>query len=85
MSDEILRVLTIRFTNGNIQKYEFSAQAEESSVAGRIKEALSENNLIIELDDKTVIIPYQNIEVIELSPSPSKLPVTAIKNARQVE
>ena len=84
MSDEILRVLTIRFTSGSIQKYEFSAQAEEFSVAGRMKEALSENNLIIELDDKTVVIPYQNIETIEISPSPSKLPVTALKNARQV-
>ena len=84
MSDEMLRVLTVRFTNGTIQKYEFSAQADEFTVGGRIKEALSENNLMIELEDKTVIIPYQNIEIIEVSPSPSKLPETAIKNARQV-
>ncbi len=84
MSEQEKSVLTIKFTNGTEQMFEYSKQAEEYAIGGRIKEAVSNNMLILELANKTLFIPYNNVLSIEVSPSPPKLPETAIRGVRQL-
>jgi hypothetical protein len=38
--------------------------------------------LILELEDRLLVIPFQNVEYIEVAPSPDKLPSNAIRNVR---
>ena len=83
MADGEKRFLTIHYVNGAKQKFEFPVQPDETlSAAGRIKELLASNQLIIELEDRVLIIPFQSIQSIEVSPPPEKIPATAIRNVR---
>jgi hypothetical protein len=76
--------LKIRYVNGTEQKFEFTVQAEALNIATRIKDALSANQLILELDDRVLILPFQNIQSIELTPRPDKLPPIALKGVRLI-
>ena len=83
MADGEKRFLTIHYVNGTKQKFEFPQQPDETlSGAARTKELLAGNQLILELEDRILIIPFQSIQAIELSPPPEKLPTTAIRNVR---
>lgn len=77
-------VMTIKSLDGSEQKFEVTQQKEEFSLAGRIEEVLKQNQLVIELEDRMITIPIQNIKCIEVAPAPSKLPGYAIRNARLV-
>ncbi|MFC1824344.1 hypothetical protein ACFL9T_16670 [Thermodesulfobacteriota bacterium] len=83
MADGEKRFLTIHYVNGTTQKFEFPIQPDETlSGAARVKELLAGNQLIIELEDRVLIIPFQSIQSIEVSPPPEKMPATALRNAR---
>jgi hypothetical protein len=87
MNDEIKGALTIRYVNGTEQKFEFNRVSEDEAKFGgtRIQEILSANQVVLELEDRTLIIPINNIQNIEVSPSPVKLPPTALRNVRLIK
>ena len=77
-------VLKISFVNGTVQTFEYTRQEDTFSIGGRIKEAIRDNLLILELSNRTLFLPYNNILSVEVSPSPPKLPDTAIKGVREI-
>ena len=72
-------ILTIRYVNGSEEKFEYNRFEDEYSIAAHIKEALRENHLLLELEDRLVVIPYQSILSLDISPPPAKLPATALR------
>ena len=52
------------------------------SYADIAKEALSANQLMIELEDGLLILPFQSIKSIKISPLPPTIPEYAVRNAR---
>lgn len=80
------RRMTIYYTSGDKQVFEFPKQTDQKAlIAGAIKELMDSKALMIELEDRTLVIPFSSIRSVEISPSPEKLPLTAIKGARLVK
>ena len=77
--------MTIRYINGESDCFEFdSPQEEKALLASHIQRVLNSKELMLEIDDHLLVIPMQNIQKIELSPVPLKLPDIVIRNVRQV-
>lgn len=84
MSDTSKGMMTIRYVNGNENRFEFTRVDDTMNVATRIKEVLSANQIMLELEDRVLIIPLQNDQIIEVSPSLEKLPPNVMRNVRLV-
>lgn len=80
MNDEAKGVLTIRYMNGNEQKFEYDRTEDELNLASKIQELLRGNQVLLELEDRLLIIPFQNIQSTEVSPSPAKLPSNVLRD-----
>ena len=77
--------MTIRYINGESDCFEFdSPQEEKALLASHIQRVLNSKELMLEIGDHLLVIPMQNIQKIELSPVPLKLPDIVIRNVRQV-
>ena len=63
---------------------EYVRAEEVSNIATRIEKAIEANELLIELEDRLLVIPLNNIKYIEITPAPPKLPKFAIRNARLI-
>lgn len=75
--------LTIRYINGESDYFEFdSPQEETATLASHIQRVLNSKELMLELGDRLLVIPMQNVQIIELSPVPLKLPDLVICNVR---
>lgn len=80
------RWLTILFTDGKEIKFDYPLQIEDQSqLSSAIKQALSENQLVLEVEGAMYAIPFVNVKYIRVSPCPDKLPDTAIMGVRLVE
>ena len=81
--------LTIHFTNGKQQHFEFIPPevrvGEQANLGTRLHKMLTADPLIIELADKLVAIPAHNIQSIEISPVPPKLPDGVIHPMREIK
>lgn len=80
--------LTIRYINGDEQHFAFTPEAgvaERANLASRLHRSFSADPIVIELADRVLFIPLQNVKNIELSPVPSKLPEGALLNVREVQ
>lgn len=85
MSDET-RTLTIRYANGNVEKFQFEPQSKETyNLAAQIQEILNANQIVLDLGDSMKIIPLSQVQSAEISPVPDKLPGIAIKNVRSID
>jgi hypothetical protein len=86
MNEVTKGILTIRYVNGTEQKFEFTRAREDQAglVGSRIQELLSAKQIILELEDRALIIPVHTIQSIEVSPLPVKLPPNAIRNVRVI-
>ena len=78
-------VLSVYYTNGKVQWFEFTRAEDTANIGSRIQEITKSNQLILDLEDKTLIIPFASIQYIEISPPLQKLPLTAIKEIRQLQ
>ena len=87
MSDENRGIMTIRYVNGTEQKYEYARFKDDSdilSAASRIQDMLKANQILLELEDRFLIIPLQNVLSIETSPPPVKFPKNTVKDVRLI-
>ena len=84
MNDGAKGILTIRYMNGTKQKFEYTRTEDALNVASRIQDVLKGNQLLLELEDRFLIIPLNNIQSIEVSPPPAKLPPNTLRNVRLI-
>jgi hypothetical protein len=81
--------LTINYTNGKQQQFEFIPPevrvGEQANLGTRLHKLLTADPIIIELADKLLVIPVHNIQSIEISPVPPKLPDGVIHPMREVK
>jgi hypothetical protein len=76
--------LIIRYNDGNQDRFALMREEEDSSAVMRVEEALKSNHLFLELRDSVLIIPFQNIKSIEVTPKPKRFPRTAIRNLEPI-
>ena len=86
MNEEIRRNLKIKFMDGTEQLFEYSLAKgrEKHSLGALIKETLNAKNLVLELQDRVMIIPFQNIKSIEIAPGGEILPEYAVRNVKVI-
>ena len=85
MSEKTIVTMKVKFVNGDEEHYEFRRQVEdEIQLTKRLQEALEAKFLLIELENKVQIIPFNNVLSIEVSPPPVKFPPICIKGASLV-
>lgn len=78
-----MATLTLTFTDGQVQQFAFTErQGDETQMVSRIKHIIESNCLMLELEDRLLMLPMQNIRAIEISPPPAKLPDTTLKFLR---
>lgn len=81
--------LTIHYTNGKQQHFEFIPPeirvGEQANLGTRLHKMLTSDPIILELADKLLVIPVHNIQSIEISPVPSKLPEGIIHEVREIK
>jgi len=61
--------ITIKFTNGNEQSYEFEPQSQPNLVGTKLKELLNSTALVLRLGKELEIIPFANIQSITVLPA----------------
>ena len=78
--------LTITFTNGSVQKYEYPRGSQDDpKLASMVETALKAPQLLLAGERSLVVIPMSSILSIEISPPPAKLPGYAIKGVQLVK
>jgi hypothetical protein len=82
MAQKTRAAMIIRFVSGKELRFAFDREEDQVQAAQRIQEALSAQNLVVELPDRAMVIPISNIEIIEVYPPPPKWPRYAVRNAR---
>ena len=85
MNNQDKGILTIQYVNGTVQKFEYTRQEDTYNIATQIQEMTKANFLFIELADKALVIPFQNIQNIEISPPPAKMPPNTLQNVRLIQ
>ena len=85
MSGQNIGHMTISYTDGTVQRFEYYRAEDLVNLVGLIEDILNSNQLAIEADGTMLIIPMQNIKTIEVSPSPEKMPRYVIRNTRLIE
>ncbi len=84
MFEQNAGMLTVHFTDGTEQRFEYARAKEDVNLAAVIQEALKSNQLVIELQDRMLVIPMHSVKTVEVSPPPTKLPRFVIRNAMLV-
>jgi len=80
MSEENLRYVHVKMVNG--QSYRFSMPPlvdDPSLLSDRIEQIIQRRILMVQVENRVLSIPFENIESFEVSPSPERLPSFIIK------
>ena len=83
MSDEWAGMI-IRYVDGNENRIAFRRPEDASNVTARIEEILQSGVLILELEDRMMVVPFHHIKSLEVSPKPDKLPHYALRDVHIV-
>ena len=81
MNDDNKRFCNINFVDGESLRftYEPAHPDEYRSMSLAIEEMAQSNKLIFNIEDRLVIVPINNVRSIEISPSPTNLPIAVVK------
>lgn len=80
------RFVTIKFTSGRQQRFEFAALSEDIHVAlGKLEKMLASGYLMLKSEDRMQIIPLTNVESMVIMPVPDKLPALAVQVLNELE
>jgi hypothetical protein len=77
--------MIVRYVDGQSNKIVFSQAIADLHAMKRIEEAMQANCLLLEMEDRVLVIPMHQIKSIEVSPPPDKLPKYAIRGVSIVE
>lgn len=86
MSETI--TMKIQYIDGTDQTFEWEPNPDEveaANMVSNLQKSLHEEYILLEMGDKFMIIPKQNIKTIEINAVPPKLPLSAIHGARLVK
>lgn len=73
---------TIHFTDGSKLSFQFPRRLEEGyNTAARLEHLLDKQHLLVEAEGLLYMFPLQNIKYVQVYPSPSPLPDTAVEGA----
>ena len=78
-------IITIYLVHGEPLK--FSLEPTEAKIMGvseDLERSLQRTGMAIEIDNKLMIVPYSNIQYVEIDPAPSGLPITIIQGAKEI-
>lgn len=78
-------ILKIHYIDGSEMQVEYVREEEVSSIATRIEKAIESDEVLIELEDRLLVVPLNNLKYIEITPPPPKLPKFTIRHARLIE
>jgi hypothetical protein len=88
MHKTVPATVTIHFTNGTTQCFEFEApEIDPLTSASRLERFLVREQLLIHLSDRVLVIPMRSIKCMEFTPVPqlpSDLSEFVIRNARPI-
>jgi len=76
MTVEEYRYLKVRYSNGNERSFAFAPLTEyidPSMLLSVVHKALDSRRLVLQTAEQLIIVPFDNVESIEVSPSPDKL------------
>jgi hypothetical protein len=79
--------LTITFTDGTVQTFNLNEPPPTENtpiISSRLKHIIESNCLMLEVDNRLLLFPMQNIRCIEINPSLAKLPDTVIRHLSEV-
>ena len=74
--------LVLRYIDGDVNRFAFERDEEDSTVINRLEDALKHNMIILELEDQMMIIPLDHIKSIEVHPKPKRLPKITVRNVK---
>ncbi len=66
--------MMVHFTNGKKQTYSFPSQGNKVMRGKLAEQIFNSGQIMIELENKMVIIPLANVLYVEIKPIPSPLP-----------
>jgi hypothetical protein len=85
MTEHNMGTLVIRFVDGTEERLEYAGLPQDDvNLVTRIEEALKAQHLLVELEGKLVVYPFNSVKAIEVSPVPEKLPRGVLKKAHLV-
>lgn len=70
MQVEESRYLKIRFNDGTERNFAFKPLDTDTDVLGRVHKMLESRRLMLEMNDRIIIIPFDNIVSVEVAPKP---------------
>lgn len=85
MKVDELRYLKVRFTNGQERSFAFTPveHSQPATVYSRLEKLMQNRCLILQDRDHVVFLPFENIESIEVHPSPVVSIPTALHVTRE--
>lgn len=75
------RALVIHFNDATKLSFIFPRQADDHSIAEKIKQILGGQQLVIEADDSLFVVPQTSIKYVQSYPAPERLPDNVIRGA----
>lgn len=85
MKEESIGQMKIRYANGEEQLFEYvRADPSDPSVGKLMNDMFQARMLVLNLEESTLFVPFDNIQSIEVSPQPVKIPSIAVKEARKL-
>ncbi len=79
MSDNNEIIVTVHMIHGEDLKFTVEpSEAKQVGMSDDIENALHRTSLAIEVENKLLVIPYSNIEYIEVDPAPASLPLSIV-------
>ena len=85
MTDTRRAKLIIRYVNGQSNTLVFSQIVGAADAMKRIEEAMDAQCLVLELEDRAMLIPLHQIKSLEVFPAPEKLPKYTLRSVSFLE
>lgn len=78
------KVIEVTLLDGQKLRFKYPAQIKDEHAAERIADALKNPSVTIRAEDTLYIIPNSAIQLITVSPAPTKLPPGSIRGAKRI-
>jgi hypothetical protein len=75
------RAVRITFTNGEQRSYAFepAVDSEPSMLASRFNDFMNQGYIVLEKEDRVIVIPVSSIQQLEIAPKPEQSLPNAVK------
>lgn len=80
--------MSVQYIDGTAQQFEWDehpSETESANLVSHIQKMIHEDNVLLEMGNRLIVLRKENIKSIEITPVPPKLPSTTIHGVRLVE